>query len=284
MVTVKTKYKKTEQPKILVVDDNEQVRISLEKALKVNQFVVTTAANAGEALRLIDSEPFDALLSDLHMTEANDGFTVVKAMRYTNPDAVTLVYTGYPELEQALDAILLPSDEVLVKATAIPALILLIQEKLKKRETRHATKIERVAAILERGALATLTDWLSRVERENELTCVSLSEEQRTGHLPKLLQELVHRLRIPRKLGTKAVSKAAVAHGKVRRAQGYSIPMIVEESRILQVCIFDTLRNNLSTVDFSVLLTDVMTITDECDSQLKQTLTSFMGQAEGIAA
>jgi hypothetical protein len=40
-----------------------------------------------------------------------------------------------------------------------------------------------------------------------------------------------------------------------------------------------TLQNNLSTVDFSSLLIDVMTIADEVDSQLKQTISSFMGQA-----
>jgi hypothetical protein len=130
----------------------------------------------------------------------------------------------------------------------------------------------------------TIQDWLGRVDTESELTCVSLSEEQRTGHLPKLLEELVHRLRVPRVLGTKQVSEGAVAHGKVRQSQGYSVSMIIEESRILQVSIFHTLEKNLSTVDFSLLLADVMTIADECDSQLKQTINSFMGQASQVAA
>jgi hypothetical protein len=121
----------------------------------------------------------------------------------------------------------------------------------------------------------TIHDWLARVERDDELTHIPLTSKQRTGHLPKLIQELVHRLRVPRSLGTKQVSEAAVEHGKVRRSQGYSIAMMVEESRILQVSIFQTLQNNLSTVDFSLLLIDVMTIADEVDSQLKQTIISF---------
>jgi hypothetical protein len=131
---------------------------------------------------------------------------------------------------------------------------------------------------LERDSSATIRDWLLRVEREDELTSVPLTTKQRTGHLPKLLEELVHRLRVPRKLGTKVVSEAAVAHGKIRRSQGYSIPMIVEESRILQVSIFETLQNNLSTVDFSLLMLDVVAIADEVDSQLKQAIVSFNGQ------
>jgi hypothetical protein len=202
-------------------------------------------------------------------------------MRHTNPDAVTLVFTGYPALEEAMKAILLQADEILVKPMDVPVLVSLIREKLKKGVKHRMAIVERVAAILEREVLSTIDDWLTRVESEDELTCVVLSREQRTGHLPKLLEELVERLRIPRRLGTKAISKAAVQHGKVRHEQGYSIAMIVEESRILQVSIFGTLQKNLDSVDFSLLLLDVMTIADEVDSQLKQTLVSF---GEEVAA
>ena len=59
--------------------------------------------------------------------------------------------------------------------------------------------------------------------------------------------------------------------------------MIVEESRMLQVSIFHTLQNNLSVVDFSLLLIDVMAIADEVDSQLKQTIISFTGPVAAIA-
>ncbi len=274
----------TEQPKILVVDDDEQVRTSLRAVLEFNQFSVTTAGNVGEALHLIDTQSFDVLLSDLHMPGAADGFTVVSAMRHTHPEAVTLMFTGYPALKEAMSAILLQADEILLKPLAPPTLVAQIREKLKNRGTRKLTSIERVASILERDTSATIKDWLERVEREDELTCVPLSREQRTGHLPKLLQELVHRLRVPRNLGTKQVSEAAVQHGTIRQSQGYSIPMIIEESRILQVSIFHTLQKNLSSVDFSLLLTDVMTIADEVDSQLKQTITSFMGQAAASTA
>lgn len=59
---------------------------------------------------------------------------------------------------------------------------------------------------------------------------------------------------------------------------------MVEESRVLQVSIFETLQKNLNTVDFSLLLMDVMTIADEVDSQLKQTINSFMEKAAEVHA
>ncbi len=274
----------TEQPKILLVDDDESVRTTLSAVLVANGFRVTTAANVGEALHLIDTEAFDVLLCDLHMPGAGDGFTVVSAMRHTNPNAVTLVFTGYPALQEAMDAILLQADEILVKPMDVASIVALTRTKLQNRGERKSANIERVASILERDTDATIARWLGRVKREPELTCVPLDDDQRTGHLPRLLQELVKRLRVPQALGTKAVSEAAALHGTIRQLQGYSVPMLVEESRVLQVAIFETLQKNLSTVDFSLLLLDVMTIADEVDSQLKQTITSFMEKAADARA
>jgi hypothetical protein len=113
------------------------------------------------------------------------------------------------------------------------------------------------------------------VEQDAELTCIPLSRLERTGHLPKLLRDLIVRLRLDS--GLKApVSIAARDHGEMRLRQGYTATMVVEESRILQVSIFSTLQRNLVGVDFSKLLLDVVTIADEVDSQLKQAMFSFV--------
>jgi YesN/AraC family two-component response regulator len=274
---------KKAQPKILLVDDNEPMRDMLKDILEINQFRVSTAANVSEAIHLIDTEPFDVLLSDLHMPGAGDGFTVISAMRHKHPNAITLLLTGYPALEEAMDAIRLQADEILVKPMPIPEMIALIREKLGKLGTRRSFSTERVASILERDAHITIANWLAAVNSDDELSGILLSGDQRTGHLPQLIRELVHRLRVPRSLGTKQVSEGAVKHGTIRREQGYSIPMMVEESRILQVSIFNTLQSNLKSVDFSLLLVDVMTIADEVDSQLKQTIVSFAESAISVA-
>ena len=273
----------TVKPRILLVDDDKAVRETYEAILKMEQFDVSAVGSVGEALHLIDAESFDALVSDLHMPGAADGFTVISAMRHRHPNAVTLLFTGYPALKEAMDAILLQVDEILVKPMPIPELVALIRERLAKRVPRRPANMERVASILESDASLTVADWLSRVKHDPEVNRIALTDHERTGHLPKLLQELVHRLRVPRALGTKQPSEAAVQHGKVRHSQGYSVSMIIEESRILQVSIFHTLQANLNKVDFSLLLVDVMTIADEVDSQLKQTVVSF-SEAAGIAA
>jgi hypothetical protein len=61
----------------------------------------------------------------------------------------------------------------------------------------------------------------------------------------------------------------------MRKAQGYTPAMLVHDSRILQVTLFGMLQKNLSALDFSLLLPDVMTIADEVDSQLTQAMEGF---------
>jgi hypothetical protein len=133
---------------------------------------------------------------------------------------------------------------------------------------------ESVASILERDGEITIQNWLEMVEQSVELKCIPLSRHERTGHLPKLLRDLIRRLRRDTGLPT-PISLAARDHGEIRRQQGYTPPMVVEESRFLQVSIFGTLQRNMSSVDFSRVLSDVVTIADECDSQLKQAILSY---------
>jgi hypothetical protein len=143
------------------------------------------------------------------------------------------------------------------------------------RESEDSTKTESVADILERELRAVIVDWLSRVEQEPDLTCIPLSFEGRTGHLPHLLHDVIRRLRLD--AGTKApISKAAAEHGELRRQQGYTVAMAVEESRLLQVTIFSTLHKNARNLEFSLLLPDIVTIADEVDAQLKEQMLQFM--------
>jgi hypothetical protein len=88
------------------------------------------------------------------------------------------------------------------------------------------------------------------------------------------------RLRTFTPLGSRElVSVAAEQHGRLRRQQGYSAAMMVEESRMLQVSIFETLQRNLANIDFSILLNAVMTIADEVDSQLSQAMDSYVDES-----
>ena len=135
-----------------------------------------------------------------------------------------------------------------------------------------------VAAVLAECKTSLIADWLVRAKHTPELNHLHLSDDERTGHLPKLVEDLIERLgrpKLPNKDGDAIASPAAIEHGKLRRTQGYSSGMLIHESRILQVTIFGTLHTHLTALDFNLLLPDVMIIADEVDAQLTQTMDAF---------
>jgi YesN/AraC family two-component response regulator len=267
--------------KILLVDDDEMVRETLSEVLEQNGFAVTSAANVTEALKHISSGTFEVLLSDLHMPGAGDGLTVVSAMRHANPKAVTILLSAFPEMNAAAHAILLQADEILVKPMDVTGLLSAIKQRLASG-SRVTRVVETVATILERSAESTIGDWYRRIETDKKVMSISMSYEQRCSHLPQLFRDLVSRLLSSKPIGSKElVSDTAAEHGLNRRRQGYTAAMMVEESRMLQVTIFDTLQQNLASIDFSVVLIGVMTIADEIDSQLSQAMDSYI--AESVA-
>src|ERR1700680_2853274 len=134
--------------------------------------------------------------------------------------------------------------------------------------------VESVADILERELQTIIQEWLMRVEKESDLMGIPMNHEDRTGHLPHLLHDVISRLRMD--AGTKApISKAAAEHGDLRRKQGYTVAMAVEESRLLQVSIITTLHKNVKHLEFSTLLPHIVTIADEVDAQLKEQMLRF---------
>ncbi|HYU48167.1 MAG TPA: response regulator [Terriglobales bacterium] len=265
------------QTKILLVDDNTTLLAKMKELLELHDFEVVPAASVTEALNQIVTQHFDVLLTDLHMPDPGDGFAVVTAMRHAQPEVLTLVVSGFPDVQGAMAAILLQADEVLVKPLEVEQLAKLIQRKTQERGHLSKPRKESIATILERDVKTTIQRWLMRVGRVEALNRLQLTEEQRTQHLHEIMSEIVVRLR-----GTRFVeaiasdSPAAVAHGELRYRQGYSAPLMVQESRILQVCIFETIQRNLGRLDFSTVLPDIMIIADEVDSQLTQSIDSYV--------
>jgi len=227
------------------------------------------------------------LISDLHMPDPGDGFTVVSAMRHSQPNVLTMLVSGYPDVQRAMAAILLEADEIVVKPFEIGRFTDLVRERVVNRSPAKRVDKESVGAILRRCATAIVQSWLGRTKQSSELSRVSLSDKERTGHLPQLVEDLAVRLSKPRateKDSDAVFSAAAAAHGKLRYVQGYSPAMLVHESRILQVTIFGTLQSNMNALDFSLVLLDVMTIADEVDAQLTQSIDSYMKDMRKAAA
>src|SRR5271155_2362657 len=266
--------------RVLLVDDDSAVLAMMIQGLERKRFEVVAASSVTEALRRIATESFDVLITDLHMPDPGDGFTVVTAMRHSQPNALTLLVSGYPDVQSAMAAILLEADEIIVNPFDVGRLAELVRTKLATRKPAARADKERVGVILQRCLPSIVEGWLVRAKQSKELSWLPLSDNERTGHLPKLVEDLALRLSKATASGLKETdagdSPSATAHGELRYLQGYTPAMLVHESRILQVTIFGALQSNLNSLDFSLLLPDVMAIADEVDAQLTQSMDSYM--------
>jgi DNA-binding response OmpR family regulator len=266
-------------PSVLLVDDDAAVREMMTHLLRSKGFAVIAATNVAEALGWIATQKFDVLITDLHMPDPGDGFAVITAMRHSQPEALTLLVSGYPDIQRAMAAIVLQADEIIVKPFEVGKLVALVHERMLIRKPAARSSKERVGAILQRCVASIIELWLVRAKQNQHLNSLSLSDADRTGHLAKLVEDVA--LRLSQSSASDQDSDAipsasAVMHGELRFSQGYTPATLVHESRLLQVAIFGTLQKNLSRLDFSLLLPDVMAIADEIDSQLTQSMEGYM--------
>jgi len=153
-----------ETVKILFVDDEPAIRATLPAILRLHGFDVNSTANVAEALQAIAAQKFDVLISDLNIGSPGDGFTVVSAMRRTQPNCVTLILTGYPAFETALQAIRSQVDDYLIKPAGVDELVAAIERKLRNRTPHHLERLKRVPQIM-RERVREIVDSVLHSER-----------------------------------------------------------------------------------------------------------------------
>src|SRR5579872_1343910 len=115
-------------PRVLVVDDEEPVVITVRGVLELDGYDVTATTSAHEALDLIRAEPFDAVLTDLRLDDF-DGADLLKFISEQHPETTAIVLTGYASLDSAIrvlrqgayDYLLKPCDVLELRATVARA-------------------------------------------------------------------------------------------------------------------------------------------------------------------
>ena len=93
--------------RILVVDDDSDLRLTLCEYLESRNFVVSSARNGVEAVHLLRSgrHQFDIIFTDLIMPDGPDGLEVLKTAKEIYPLIYVVVMTGYSSMETAIESI-----------------------------------------------------------------------------------------------------------------------------------------------------------------------------------
>lgn len=99
---------------ILVIDDEEVVRLSHQRTLASDRCKVVTVMNGRDALRAMGEQTFDVVLLDLRMP-GMDGMSVLKAIKQNWPECEVIIITGYPEVATAKQAVAMGAWDYLAK-------------------------------------------------------------------------------------------------------------------------------------------------------------------------
>src|SRR5262249_45426566 len=104
----------SQQPHILIADDERSIRLMLETGLTLNGFRVTSARTGREALEAVSAGRFDAVLSDVYMPDGN-GLELVTSLRAVDPDIPIVLMTAQGSLQMAVEAVARGASDYIAK-------------------------------------------------------------------------------------------------------------------------------------------------------------------------
>ena len=182
--------------RLLVVDDEENLRITTAAILEQEGYAVETASSGNEAVTLLEGAEFDLVLTDLHM-EGGDGLSVLSEIRRRAPLTISVVLTGFASVESAIAALQQGAYDYLVKPCDIDEMKHTIRRGVEHRrlmlaEQEARENLEQLNRDLERrveertAELTRLNEELAEANRAKDIFLATLSHELRTPLTPVL--------------------------------------------------------------------------------------------------
>lgn len=137
------------EAKILVVDDEPNIRLFLERVLSKEGYKVTTVASGEESLAVIQGEAFDLALVDLKLQDMS-GLEILEVLHQQELGMAVIILTGYASLETAVEALRHGAHDYLYKPTKASTLRESVRQALRKRQRalRREALIDRLEETL----------------------------------------------------------------------------------------------------------------------------------------
>jgi DNA-binding NtrC family response regulator len=129
---------------VLVIDDDESIRLGCSQSLELEGFLVRSATNGRVGLELAREEAFDVVIVDLKMPEV-DGMTVLGRLRQEAPDTQVIMITGYATIESAVEAMRVGAYDYLPKPFTSDMLNAVVKRAIERRRLRFDNAALRLA-------------------------------------------------------------------------------------------------------------------------------------------
>ena len=127
------------QPKILIADDDRSIRLMLETGLTLNGFWVNSVRTGRDAVNAASSDEFDAILSDVYMPDGG-GLELVDSLRAANLKVPILLMTAQASLPLAVEAVARGATDFIGKPFEISALVALLRRHVEARKEADEAK------------------------------------------------------------------------------------------------------------------------------------------------
>jgi DNA-binding NtrC family response regulator len=137
-----------ENPRILVVDDDESIRKVLAAVLEENGYTVDTAENGKEAIEKTNTRFYNLVLCDIRLPDY-EGTTLITKMRETVPKMRKIIITGFPSLQNAVEALNKGADAYIMKPFDMDKVLQTIKEQIKKQQEEKKYGQEKVTEFIE---------------------------------------------------------------------------------------------------------------------------------------
>ncbi len=257
-----------ERPRLLFVDDEENIRLTLPLLLDQHGFDVTAVGTIADALVQLTAITFDILIADLNIERDGDGFLVIAAMRRAQPNCKNFILTGYPGLENAIRAIQNQVDDYFTKPADIEELVAKLKARL---GTPRVQPIRLAAALMEKeGEIANII--LESVKKDPLLRRARLKDSERIDHLPAIFQAIITRLLHEGRPFVSKELRFASLHGKRRKKNHYAPVMLLREFQVIGETIQNLLGTHILPLTAAEVTSDLRLLTESLNTL---TLVSF---------
>ncbi len=137
-----------ERARILVVDDDESVRKVLATILEEEGYAVDTAKNGREAIKKSKVKFYNLALIDIRLTDM-EGTKLLTKVKDTMPKMRKIIITGYPSLQNAIEAVNRGADAYVLKPFDMDKVLETIKDQLKKQEEEKRYTQKKVGEFIE---------------------------------------------------------------------------------------------------------------------------------------
>ncbi len=134
--------------RILIIDDDENIRQVLQTILEDEGYVVETADTAKKGIERSENAFYNLALIDVRLPDM-EGIELLTKLRETKPKMRKIIVTGYPTLQNAVAAVNKGADAYVMKPFDVEKILLTIKEQLKKQVEEKAFSEEKIAQFIE---------------------------------------------------------------------------------------------------------------------------------------